>query len=329
MPDGKRRPVVKYALVPSGRDACGWCYMLSSRGYFYGSEASAARSKHEGCKCVPWSSARESEIEDYDPEWMKKCWRDCCETVDYESVRRNAEREWERMEEAERSEWRKLDKKTRARIESLPEDIRKKVGLDDASLDKNAFDNYCGKRWLDEACNEVGRRDVGWLYNPDGKKREEFLPDFSLLSGKQRRRLYEHHPEEASTYELMAQHGFHISALPEDRAASANIDAIIHTGDRIEYWEIKDPNSDVDALRGLITEGVSKWPRLRSGRIQSAINIERLGYPRLIIDNRFSNMSDKLAISQVRNDLEYYRSEGFDQALVITKDGVVHRINRK
>lgn len=170
MPDGKRRPVVKYALVPSGRDTCGWCYMLSSRGYFYGSEASAARSKHEGCKCVVWSSSQASEIEDYDPEWMKKCWRDCCETVDYESVHSNAEREWERMEEAERAEWRKLDKKTRARIESLPEDIRKKVGLDDASLDKGAFDNYCGKRWLDEACNEVGRRDVGWLHGEEGRR---------------------------------------------------------------------------------------------------------------------------------------------------------------
>lgn len=64
----------RYARVPSGKETCGFCFTMASRGFVYGSEAAAGgrfNRYHGRCDCVPtpeWSDS--PQIEGYDPDAM-------------------------------------------------------------------------------------------------------------------------------------------------------------------------------------------------------------------------------------------------------------------
>lgn len=100
---------LRYARVPSGRETCGFCFMLSSRGFVYRSEqtASGEHGYHDHCDCVVVPGFKDSgrelgpQIEGYDPEGMRRRWRDCQATVGTESELR--------------ARWKALSDKQRAR----------------------------------------------------------------------------------------------------------------------------------------------------------------------------------------------------------------------
>lgn len=81
---------VKWARVPSGRETCSFCYMLSSRGFVYGSERTASEKKdggayHVNCDCVAVPGFEgldwDSQVEGYSPTEMWERWQGCAETV--------------------------------------------------------------------------------------------------------------------------------------------------------------------------------------------------------------------------------------------------------
>lgn len=72
-----RRYGVRFARVPTGRETCPWCYMLSSRGAVYYSRRSAGEQAHWhrncDCKIVPgFENDPDAEVvEGYDPKGMR------------------------------------------------------------------------------------------------------------------------------------------------------------------------------------------------------------------------------------------------------------------
>ncbi|MEE8716587.1 MAG: hypothetical protein SOI26_05540 [Coriobacteriales bacterium] len=76
---------VRYARVGTGRETCGWCFMLSSRGFDYRSKktastASAASHMHCDCVIVPGRDGV-TKIEGYDPGGMAERWSACAGAV--------------------------------------------------------------------------------------------------------------------------------------------------------------------------------------------------------------------------------------------------------
>lgn len=72
------RSGVRYARVPTGRETCGFCFMLASRGFVYKSEESAAAGSHLHCDCVVVPGVDgETTIEGYDPDELRDRWHEC------------------------------------------------------------------------------------------------------------------------------------------------------------------------------------------------------------------------------------------------------------
>ena len=150
--------------------------------------------------------------------------------------------------------------------------------------------------------------------------------DYSLLSGKGRRKLKDN---ETASHDLFESYGFEPIALPEDRSASANIDLIMTVNGETHYWELKDPEKGDRAQKKLTSEGVSKWRRIQDGVAPEIIEIDELGTPRIAIDNRFNDwQSDHDAIRRLANDMAYYEGSGFDEAILVLKDGTIVHFER-
>ena len=78
---------MRYARVPTGRETCGWCVMLASRGFAYRSRKSAGDNGlgrynwfHDRCDCRVVAGDEESTVEGYDPHWLKDVYLDARET---------------------------------------------------------------------------------------------------------------------------------------------------------------------------------------------------------------------------------------------------------
>ena len=69
---------VQWARVPSGRETCGYCFMLASRGFVYVSEDTAKAGSHVGCDCVVVPGKQGvTEVEGYDPDALYERWKEC------------------------------------------------------------------------------------------------------------------------------------------------------------------------------------------------------------------------------------------------------------
>lgn len=129
---------LRYARVPSGRETCAFCFMLSSRGFVYRSEQTAGSSHayHRDCDCVivPGFKGLDptDQVEGYDPNGMLDRWSECQAAAGSDSDFRD--------------EWKSMGKKERAQYK----------GDSDA-------ERY--KRFINaKAMREVETRDWRWLY---------------------------------------------------------------------------------------------------------------------------------------------------------------------
>lgn len=82
---------IRYARVPSGRETCGFCFMLSSRGFVYTSKKAAGEghSYHTKCDCVIVPGFHEdtgidgdSQVEGYKPSELYKRFTECQNAID-------------------------------------------------------------------------------------------------------------------------------------------------------------------------------------------------------------------------------------------------------
>lgn len=77
---------IRYARVPSGAETCAFCFMLSSRGFVYHSEATAngqsAHGMHQHCDCIVIPGVENvTKIAGYNPDLMYERWKECARAV--------------------------------------------------------------------------------------------------------------------------------------------------------------------------------------------------------------------------------------------------------
>lgn len=86
------RSKIWWARVPSGSETCGFCFMLSTRGFDYESEFSAGGAGHKfhlHCDCIIVPGTKKTTIEGYDPDEMYARWVECANTLGLEPVWKN------------------------------------------------------------------------------------------------------------------------------------------------------------------------------------------------------------------------------------------------
>ena len=177
---------LRYARVPSGRETCAFCFMLSSRGFVYRSEQTAGSSHayHRDCDCVivPGFKGLDptDQVEGYDPDGMLDRWSECQAAAGSDSDLRD--------------EWKSMGKKERAKYK----------GDSDA-------ERY--KRFVNaKAMSEVETRDWRWLYT--GKTPEvDYVKPRVELEGHERVGV-----------DWLKASGYAITTVPEDPKASVNLD---------------------------------------------------------------------------------------------------------
>lgn len=117
---------VRYARVPTGKETCGFCVMLASRGFDYKSRQSAGdmgfgfNRFHDRCDCRVVAGDEYTEVEGYDPDWLYDVYLDARSTIDPASIRRD--------------------------MAGLPAQI-------------------VNKKITDEICKEINRRSLDWSWN--------------------------------------------------------------------------------------------------------------------------------------------------------------------
>lgn len=165
---------LRYARVPSGRETCPFCFMLSSRGFVYRSEQTAghAHAYHEHCDCVVVPGFKglpaSEQIEGYDPDGMYERWSECRKTAGSDSDFRA---EWERMTKAERAEY------------------------------KGSNDSERYRRFVNaKAMHEVETRDWRWLYT--GEK-----PSITFETPELENEIRNARPQEIRTAETLRSFG--------------------------------------------------------------------------------------------------------------------------
>lgn len=117
---------VRYARVPTGKETCGFCLMLASRGFDYTSRKAAGdmgfafNRFHDRCDCRVVAGDELTTVEGYDPDWLYDVYLDARSTIDPASIRRE--------------------------MAGLPAQI-------------------VNKKITDEICKEINRRSLDWSWN--------------------------------------------------------------------------------------------------------------------------------------------------------------------
>lgn len=117
---------VRYARVPTGKETCGFCLMLASRGFDYTSRKAAGdmgfgfNRFHDRCDCRVVAGDELTTVDGYDPDWLYDVYLDARSTIDPASIRRD--------------------------MAGLPAQI-------------------VNKKITDEICKEINRRSLDWSWN--------------------------------------------------------------------------------------------------------------------------------------------------------------------
>ena len=199
---------LRYARVPSGRETCGFCFMLSSRGFVYRSEqtASGEHGYHDHCDCVVVPGFRDSDrelgpqIEGYDPKGMRGRWRDCQATLGTESELRER--------------WKALSDKQRARY-------------------KGNTDGERYRRFVNaQAIREAETRDFRWLNTGE-------IPRYEVEPGARPSE------DETKTAERIAEHGFKSrfrKTRDEEELKTSDVFFVSASGE--VAWDFKNPDGN-------------------------------------------------------------------------------------
>lgn len=155
--------------------------------------------------------------------------------------------------------------------------------------------------------------------------------DLSALVPGELKKMQKKNPLEWESYVQLSRLGYRQRLLHEQGSATANIDIELYLDGMWSYWDMKTIEGGVHALKKRMTECHSKWVRLSSegAVLPDGINIELLDNPRVVIDNRFSKITDAEAEAQIRKSEDYLNGKNgfnFEQALLICKDGTAKLI---
>lgn len=104
---------VRYARIPSGRETCAFCFMLSSRGFVYHSEKTARgrslHGVHQHCDCIIVPGVEGvTKIDGYDPDLLYERWSKCAKTIGVDPTSNSEEKQKSIMKEVATRDWKWL-----------------------------------------------------------------------------------------------------------------------------------------------------------------------------------------------------------------------------
>jgi len=288
----------KWALVPSA-GACGFCLLIASRGFDYASKEKVAR--HDHCKCttvVDFSD--DPALEGYDLGEVQGLYKDAKESMDDGELYR----EWE---------------------EAKSSDPR--VGSFD-NFKRNRIAAKMGSAAAESRLRAETARNVDAAKGLSGYTAENL--DVSALGKGELKRLVNGRPLEWAGYVRLSELGYRQALLHESRGASANIDTRLTIGGAERYYDLKTILGGTGAVRRRLTECRSKWARLSApgATVPEGIDIDGLGLPRAIVDNRFSKIDDSAAARKIRETISRLRGGEFpiEEVILIKRDGTAETI---
>lgn len=197
---------MRYARVPSGRETCAFCFMLSSRGFVYRSEQTAGSSHayHRDCDCVivPGFKGLDptDQVEGYDPNGMLDRWSECQAAAGSDSDFRD--------------EWGLMSKKERAKYKG--------------DSDAERYRRFVNAK----AMSEVETRDWRWLYTGE-------IPNYSKEVGA------EPNIDELNTAGRLACSGFRLRfRKTRDTEGLKTSDVYIVGSSSQSEWDFKGPDGN-------------------------------------------------------------------------------------
>lgn len=330
---------VRYARIPTGGETCPWCLMLASRGFVYRSAGAAAHS-HRGCDCICVAAA------DVDADGRGEGGEPAVEGYDrspyLDAYARALESEELTPSQLARAAKRAGASSSTRSYKALIADVS---GAADERELEEAYVIACEQMALRgasaatrgrlaEAMRE--RRHELEAVPSDGMRRGGELDSgvcISRVTSRELKVMKRDKPNEWDGYVTMARLGYDPELLHEDKSMSANIDVILSVGGEDHYWDLKTPMTNARSLRKRLTEGYSKWTRLREpgANVPGDIDLAALGDPRLVVDNRFSEMTDAEAKGQIADSMRYLSAHGdrkYAQTLLIGKDSTAELIEQ-
>ena len=155
--------------------------------------------------------------------------------------------------------------------------------------------------------------------------------DLSALSSSELKRMQRKNPLEWESYVQLSRLGYEQRLLHEQGSASANIDISLFLDGEWHYWDMKTIEGGLSSLRKRMSECYSKWVRLfgRVATLPAGIDPGDLDNPRVVVDNRYSKITDADAERQIGESIAYLSDTGqfvFREALLILKDGTAQLI---
>lgn len=302
---------LRYARVPSGRETCGFCFMLSSRGFVYRSEQTAggAHAYHEHCDCVIVPGFKDKgheldvQIDGYDPDLMGEHWNECQATI-------GGEKEL-------RERWKSMTKAQRARYKG-----------------NNNAERY--RRFVNaRTIREVEMRDFRWLNTGEIPRIDYSENPFEAYGQPERRGLYtadnfhDHNGEWRDVFamDMLSESGFSVKTRGRNAPDGySNIDILIGG----ELWEIKSPedtaSSNPEGLRfveGNLRAAVKQFKNQYDPDSDSTLNYG--GKIRVVFNSMYKSISDKKIEKELRRQI---RIQDVDEILFIRKDGSIIRIEK-
>ena len=133
---------MRWARVPTGRETCGFCVMLASRGFAYRTRESAGgiygssiNTYHSHCDCRVVPGDAFTEVEGYDPDWLYDVYKDARDTIE-----KQARYEWSNMSEEQQNAYK--------------------------SKGHGAYDKFLRNKTI----AEINRRNKEWVYDKKSGK---------------------------------------------------------------------------------------------------------------------------------------------------------------
>lgn len=161
--------------------------------------------------------------------------------------------------------------------------------------------------------DSMGNRSIP--IDPGGNARK---PDYCCMTGKQRRALEQY---ERDGHGLLARLGLDVVPIPTEKKYLPNGFPNIDLWMDGQFWELKTPQGTGSSLTKRINDGISKWDRMHSFGLADGDT------PRIVVDNRFSTMSDSDAILKLKTAMAVNEAKGFNDAIFISSVGAVTRLS--
>lgn len=175
----------RWARVPAGRETCGKCIMLASRGFVYHS-AEAASHFHQHCDCRVVQGYDGMTVEGYDPEALYRVWRrlEGAEVIAkdlYQGGPVSINREAEKLDKALAKEWaahKAIDSSAKAYRDTYGRFVESQSMSGAITIED--FTRIEGKelqlgRWLSGIGWDVGYRNPDLAYQRGDKTSDLFL----------------------------------------------------------------------------------------------------------------------------------------------------------